>query len=423
MSVALVGYFPRVVNMGLRGLALISRFFLIFLLAKTLEPDQVGQFGLFAATVAFSVLLIGGDFYIYSQRELLSGRSERWSFILQHQALAACIVYLIALPLQALWFYFDLLPRTVSIWFFVLLVGEHLAQEVNRLLIALQRPVLASAVLLLRSGVWVWIAIPILWYYPEFRSLDTVYKAWCGGVISAFVIGAFVVYRTIPEWRLWKIDPLWIIRGFKVASLFLFATLCLRALFTIDRYAVEYLTDDVFLGVYVFFIGIAMAVSSFLDASVIAFLYPRMVSAFRKGKLEEYKSLQKEMRNSVFIVGVILILTAAAITPLLLGWIGRPVYQEFMSTLWMLLIMALAYNIALIPHYSLYAIGDDRGIMLAHISSLVVFIVVTFAMSSINRQQAVPSGLIAAFLWMGGVKSLRNRNHKCAANGSEGNRS
>ena len=51
---------PRVANVALRALAIGSKFALILALARLLEPADLGMFGLFAATVGFSVVLIGG---------------------------------------------------------------------------------------------------------------------------------------------------------------------------------------------------------------------------------------------------------------------------------------------------------------------------------------------------------------------------
>jgi len=75
----------RVSNVALRGLSMVSRFFLIFALAKLLTSTELGQFGLMVSTVMFCVLIVGADFYTYSQRELLARGPEGWSFVIQQQ--------------------------------------------------------------------------------------------------------------------------------------------------------------------------------------------------------------------------------------------------------------------------------------------------------------------------------------------------
>ncbi|WP_456415740.1 lipopolysaccharide biosynthesis protein [Thiolapillus sp.] len=401
---------PRIVNMGLRALAVGSKFLLLFGLAKMLPPSEVGQYGLFAAAIGFSVLVIGGDFYTYSQRELLSTEQKRWSFILQHQVIASLLLYLVLLPAQLLWFSFNLLPGTLIFWFFSILVTEHFAQEINRLLIAMRRPLVASWVLFIRMGLWIWIILPIMWFHPEYQALEFVYLSWLIGTSLAFFTGALVIWKETRPWKWWALDMAWIRKGFNVGMVFLVATMCFKALLTLDRYVVEHLAGKDFLGVYVLYIGMVMAVTSFMDSAVFSFLYPKLVRAFRQSQYPEYRRILREMVWSVFGFGLALGAGVIIIAPLILEWIGKSLYLEHLSLLWLLLAMSLIYNAGMIPHYGLYAIGDDRGIMIAHISSLPVFVLATAVFSTTLPLHATALGLLCAFSWMGLYKYWRYRN-------------
>ena len=401
---------PRIANMGLRALATGSKFLLLFGLAKMLQPGEVGQYGLFAAAIGFSMLVIGGDFYTYSQRELLSGKKDRWSFVLQHQIAATLLLYLALLPAQLLWFGFDLLPSTLILWFFSILIAEHVAQEINRLLIAMHRPLIASWVLFVRMGLWVWAALPIMWFYPHYQKLEFVYLSWLLGVSLAFLIGALVIWKETRPWRWWTLDLVWIKKGLGVGALFLTATMCFKALFTVDRYVVGYLAGADFLGVYVLYIGIAMAVTAFMDSAVFSFLYPKLVKAFRRSRPLEYRRILRELTWSVAGFGLVLGAGVVVLAPLVLEWIGKAPYLEHLWLLWLLLVMSLIYNVGMIPHYGLYAKGDDRGIMVAHISALPVFAFATAAFSTILPLHAAAIGLTCAFSYMGLYKYWRYRN-------------
>lgn len=52
----------RLINLNLRTVTLLSKFALIFVLAKLLEPAEVGLYGLLAATVALGFMALGYDF-------------------------------------------------------------------------------------------------------------------------------------------------------------------------------------------------------------------------------------------------------------------------------------------------------------------------------------------------------------------------
>lgn len=142
----------RLTNVGLRTLSMGSKFALVIVMARLMDPSEIGLYGLFTATLALSMIMMGGDFYSYSQRELLGATKSRWSFVLQHQLIAILILYIVLLPAQFLIFGFKLLPWHWVVWYFALLVLEHVAQEITRLLVAMQKQLWASLILFIRSG-------------------------------------------------------------------------------------------------------------------------------------------------------------------------------------------------------------------------------------------------------------------------------
>ena len=183
----------RLANLFLRGISMCSKLALVTVLARFLDPSEFGKYGLFTATAAFCLLIIGGDFYAYSQREFLGENQARWSFVIQHHVLAISIIYIICLPAFLLIFSFGLLPWGLISWFFILVITDHLAQEVNRLLIVMQHQLSASFVLFVRTGLWVWILVPIMWENSKYRDINSVFMAWLLGCISAIFIGMFII--------------------------------------------------------------------------------------------------------------------------------------------------------------------------------------------------------------------------------------
>jgi len=383
-----------------------SRFALVIVLAKIFEPAEVGQFGLFLATVTLSMLIIGGEFYTYSQRELITLPKKDRSFVIQHQLIAIGLLYIFLLPPQLLIFHFDLLPMRFMYWFLGVLVVEHISQEINRLLVAMQRPVLASWVLYVRMGSWVACVIPVIWLYPDYRKLEFLFGSWFAGASLAIIIGSVVIYRESRPWERVNVDWMWIRTGFKVAALFLIATASFKMLTTVDRYIVEYLSSLDVLGAYVLFAGMAMAVVNFLDPAVFSFLYPRAVSAYRQKDFAVYKKVMKEMIWSALGVALILVTAVIVLTPFVLDWIGKETYQQNISILWVLLTVSTVYGVSMIPHYGLYAKGADHCIAYAHISSLIVFIITVYIISPYTPLLATAYSLLAAFVWIGIVKTV-----------------
>ncbi len=390
---------------------MVSRFALVIVLSRLLTPAELGAYGLFAATIGLSMLAIGGEYYNHCQRELLSEPRSRWSFVLQHQVIAGLFLYVVLLPAQFFIFVFGLLPWSLAGWFFVLLIGEHLAQEINRLLIAMQRQLLASTVLFLRMGLWALALLPIMWLNPAYRYIEIVFSGWLVGLVLAVLLGYFVVWREARPWQRWPLDWSWLRRGFAVSCFYMIATLGFRALQTFDRYAVEFLAGQDLLGVYVLYAGMAMAVISVVDSGVVFFLYPKLVVARRQGDMELSRKLLREFASSTLAVSLGAGLMVGLLAPWVFTWIGRPIYAEHVHLLWMLLLMAILYALALVPHYGLYAIGVDKVIVHANLSALLMFFATLAATASMFPLEATPLALIVAFIWMGIYKYWAFRKH------------
>src|ERR1700759_1627888 len=79
----------------LRGLTLASRFLLSVLLARTLPPDAVGEYGLITATLAFGLVVLGLQFYSPPVAELVPATPARRVEIIANQLVLAAIIFAI----------------------------------------------------------------------------------------------------------------------------------------------------------------------------------------------------------------------------------------------------------------------------------------------------------------------------------------
>jgi len=387
----------RLVNIILRGMTLASKFLLIFFLARFLEPIELGLFGLLTATISYALYLLGFDFYTFTTREILKCERSEWGGLLKDQGALSLVLYAIFLPLLSLVFIKGLLPWHVAGWFFALLVLEHLTQELGRLLIAISEQLLASVVLFLRSGIWAVAITALMFARPESRSLDFVLGAWTAGGVMALLLGVYRLNRLgIEGWHK-AIDWCWIWKGLKVAIPLLVATLAIRGVFTLDRYWFGSLAGLDVLGAYVLYIGICNALMSFLDAGVFAFIYPGLISAFTKEDSAAFRQGLRKMLIQTLILTVSFALIATVLIEPLLSWLNKPLYLEHQDLFPWILLATLLYAVGMVPHFALYAQGQDRPIIHSHIASLICFIPVTWLASTHWPYLAVPLGLCAAF--------------------------
>ena len=82
--------------------------------------------------------------------------------------------------------------------------------------------------------------------------------------------------------------------------------------------------------------------------------------------------------------------------PVLLGWVGSEIYIAQIGIYYWVLGAVIAYSLAMVPHYALYATGHDRPIIASHVVGLVVFIMGTLALTQVSRPYAVPMGVFLA---------------------------
>lgn len=384
-------------NLGLRGATLLSKFLLVFFLARFLEPAELGLYGLLLASVGYAIYLVGFDFYTFSTREIIGAERTFWGGMLKDQVVLFFLMYALLLPLLLLVFVKGLMPWYLAPWFFLLLVLEHLGQELNRLLVAISEPLLASFVLFLRSGAWVFVVLPLLWLYPELRRLETVLAAWSVGVGLACCLGLIRVARLQLKGWLAPIDWLWVWKGVKIAAPFLLATLAVRGVLTVDRYWIQATSGMDVLGAYVLFMGIATAVISFLDAGVFVFIYPALIAAHRNGESDKFKMGMRQLTLQTILVGGVISLLAFVLLDPVLSWLGKPFYIEKVGFFnWIMLAMIL-YGLSMIPHYGLYATGADKHIILSNLAGLLVFAPSIYMLSYLNGELAVPYALCVSF--------------------------
>lgn len=381
-------------------MTLVSKFMLIFLLARFLDPADLGLYGLLVVTISYSLYLLGLDFYIFTTREILKHEPIEWGGLLKNQGALTVILYIVFIPLLFLIFSTDTLPWKIAGWFFTLLVLEHFNQELMRLLVAISRPLLAGLVLFLRSGSWALVVTGLMYFHPEMRSLETVLAAWAAGGLSACLIAFLYLYRLkIGGWRE-RIDWAWIGKGVRTALPFLIATIALRGLFTLDRYWVEALSGLEVLGAYVLFIGISSALMSFLDAGVFAFIYPKLIADFQQNKQSEYKRGVRTLFIQTMTLSLGFVLLALAVINPLLEWLDKPLYQDQIDIFPWVLLAGFLYAIGMVPHYGLYAQGRDRPLIFSHLAGLATFIISTWLFSLSWPHFAVPLGLCAAFTFI-----------------------
>lgn len=373
-------YRENVLTLVLRALTLGSKFVLVLFLARELSIEQLGLYGLFAASVSYGLYIVGLDYYAYTTRELLGQSKDSWASLIRDQVVFYLIIYSLALPFFTLLFTQRLLPWTMLLPFYGLLALEHVSQELYRLLVTMQKPLLANIALFFRLGAWVYGLLIYIWIWDFSAGLNLLFISWAlGGLFSIFIVVGHL--RNAIDWTTLKGQAvnwarMWV--GLRISSRFLLSTLALRALFTLDRYFIEWYVSTEAVGIYTFYASLANGISAFIDAGVVVFQAPLIVKSFKSGDTAAYKQAIQNLQKQIgIILAIIGGLSVMGIKPLLYLIDKEVLLRDIHIYYWLLLATAL-WSFSMVPHYQLYANSQDKVIVRSAIQALIVFCVSAF---------------------------------------------
>ncbi len=399
-------------NVCLQGATLGTRFLFIFFLAKYLDPASVGYYGLFAAAVGYAMYFVGLDFYTYVTREIIKTDVETRGQLLKSQAALSGVLYIVLCPFAIFFLYQSGWPGHQVWWFFPILILEHFNQEMSRFLVAMSEQITASVILFVRQGSWAMVIVALMTWNTPSRHLDTVMTLWAIAGLAAAAIGIWKLRQLrMGGWEA-SANWGWIKKGIRVSLAFLIATLALRGMQTFDRYWLESLGGIEMVGAYVILLGVASTLLAFLDAGVFAFAYPALINFSHQQNHAAATAKVRQMLMQTLVLSAAFALLSWLSLPYLLRWIGNPIYLAAQHWYpWLLAAMVLN-ALSMVPHYALYARGQDRHIIYSHISALVVFVVAVLALRGTQEAFAVPLGLNIAFafilLWKTWAYYLQN---------------
>lgn len=365
-----------IANIVLRGLTLVSRFVLLFFIARFLTPEELGVWGLMNITVVMSLYFLGLDFYVFNTREILAVDDARRVPFIRDQIVFHALLYVVALPLLLVVFFAKLISWQYLGWFYVLLVLEHISQEATRLLITLSRPSMANMIMFLRSGAWVYAAVLACLYHEDLRGLSLIWSGWVVGVMASIILAIYALRYL--AWDLTKqvpIDWTWIRKGVKVSLPFLLASLSFTGVQYADRYFLQHFHGEAVVGVYTFFASIANVIHIFIFTGVMMILYPRIIEAYQHDRFDEYRALMRKM--GLGIAGGVVLLTALALLLIdpVLHLVGKQVYSEQGGVFVIMLASVAMLTFSYIPHYSLFVRKCDKSIIVSTVVALIVAVI------------------------------------------------
>ena len=337
-----------------------------------LPPEEVGLYGLITVTVSYSIYFVGFEFYTFSTRDLVARPRSEWSRLLSNQLVFFGLMYVVVLPAFSIVFFLEMLPWSVMAAFIALVVLEHLSTELMRLLVAIEKPLLATLVIFIKQALWALCFAITMWLAPEFRNISDLLLFWIAGSALSILIGIGPLLKLDWKGALTKIDWRWIRTGAMIAIPLLLSSVAVRSLFTFDRYAFEALNSLALLGAYSVYMGVASAMLSFMESGVFVFYYPRMMKAYKEQNMSEFEHAYSKLAKQSAIWLTFLMVGAAIAGVVVFPMLKETIYYDNL-TLFFAIIVAMAIFIGgYVFQYGLYTTTRDKSIIVANIAGLAV---------------------------------------------------
>lgn len=409
----------------LRGLTLSSRFLLSVLLARMLSPDEMGQYGLVTAVLAFALLALGLEFYSHTLRELVPASPARRAEIIADQIALGTVTFLAVGLFSGLAVFMDLFPSRLAPWFLLILATEHVSLEATRILIITSRPVRAYIGVFLRGGAWVYAIAILMFTVPSSRSLETVLIWWAfGGAIS--IIFAMVTLSDLPwrEIRNKRPDWAWIYSGLLAARPFMLTAAGALTISYIDRFMIDAFVGRAELGIYTFYSTISIGILS-LGASVSQQFLPKIIDAYALGRAAFRKVIHSFFWSLFGVTGGMIVLAAALISPVV-AVLQLTEYAQSAGVFFLMLPGVLLRVLADVPSYALYAARADSDLLFCNLGSAIVSILLNIALIPVlgiygaALSSCVTSGVLLLALTFFTVRRMRDDSSEPGATTSVG---
>lgn len=351
-----------------RGMSLVSKFVLLFVLAGKADEQLVLIYGLLFSLVTYVIYFLSFDLYTYTTRVFISTPIENKYTVLFQHVMSTILISAISLPLVGFIFYFDVLDSNLIIYFYIIIVLEFLCAEIYRLLVASKMPSKAIFYLFLRGGGWTLAYSLIAYFWECYLNVDALLGFWIAGMLGTLCIGFFYVYdcsKGVEGKRYFSIKIFY--KSILVAVPILISTLSIRGVFTLDRVFISNVNDISYASSYIFYSSVSSAIIALVDSSVLVKYMPLLMES----RGSEYLKYKKNIIFQTFILSTILAFVIFVFVSFLMKLESYSQYKDFYNIFSVGLFSAVIFSVAQSFSVILYVNGRDFQQV---ICNLIVFI-------------------------------------------------
>jgi O-antigen/teichoic acid export membrane protein len=340
--------------------------------ADIFAPDDLGVYGLFVACSTFLLFVFGGDYYTFSNREVLHVSKKEIKLITKNQYFFYFMMYTILFPFSYIIVYLNYIPQRLFLVFYIVTILEHLNQESYRFLITFNKQTQATISLFLRTSLWPIIIIIIRYIFDQRLTLDDVFYLWLLSDIISFIYCTPKLFSLgLFAWTDSKINLKLIAHSLMIAFPFFVSTIAYKLIEYGNRFILAEVLTKKEVGAFTVIAGLSNSMSVIVSTTVVMYSHPKLLKYSRTDpflfkKHAKYFFFENLIMSTIMFIGLLFLFQFLPI------FIKNTLIINNKTTFVVLLCAIYVYNISLVPHYILYAKKNDLMLMIATILGMFV---------------------------------------------------
>ncbi len=345
--------------MNIRGTSLVVKFILTLYIARFLDFEALGIYGLITAASIIIPSFLGLSLMYIQARHAVTQSLHKIIEGLHYYGRYLFYIYSILLCFTVIG---GAVTETqfLALLLFLFIFLEHLNQDFYGLLLNLSKPMAANVLHFLRAASWAIIYMIVAFFYPAFRNIESLL---IGGVIGSFsaLIGFFWVTRNWPWLSPKNIQSIsfkkWIFLNFKEARLIYLNNIITTFSSYLNHFLITAFLNIELTGIYVFFSQAISAMLNLIRTGIIQISKPKLVRAYKE-QPEQYNSFLHSCFKQTLLTSILFALFACPFMYIIVHYfLNRPLAEEWLPLFWLMcitMIIASSREVANLAFYSRY---------------------------------------------------------------------
>jgi hypothetical protein len=367
--------FIKVINVAIRLINSFLKGIFIIIAARYLNVEDIGLLSIILGYLTIFMFFVGLEFWYFSNREISERIAINRDFnqIILNQFFLYLIIYLLLSPILLFWFE---VKYSLGIQFLVILVSNHISQELSRIAIHLNRQLLSSFFAFFTQSFWI-LPILVLWLFKISPSLNTIFNIYMTLSIITILLNLLIFMRIVKlkvnlifEPKTW-IDFKFIKKGLRFSFLFYLSTISYKVSELLGRFMLEKMGHIDKSGVFSFYQNISSIGVLLIYTGIISFYLPSLLNNLSNKEI--YNRLMIKFRRDVVLASfLVLILTTVSGFTIFKYFLREDIYIYNFKYFILVNLSYLFINLSSSVSYIAYCEKKDKVNILSNIISFIL---------------------------------------------------